>query len=293
MKLSFLGFGEAASSIAFGLSQEGLEGMRAFDILLNVEGKRDRVLAALKGSKTTGVFSPGDAVTDADVVIAIVPPTNSIETAESGIPYLKKGSLYIDASTATPEDKQTIGTMVEQAGAKFIDGAMLGPLLRYKHKVPMLLSGAGSEEVKSLLEPYHMNLTIVEGPAGTATSIKFIRSISAKGIACVLFETMQAANYFHVEDTIVESLCESYGATFESVIDGYISGTCIHARRREHEMENVEDMLAAAGLPHQMVEATRQKLAAIADLDIAAQFPDGVPRNWRDVLKGWKVNGGR
>ena len=126
--------------------------------------------------------------------------------------------------------------------------------------------------------------------AGTSTSIKFLRSISAKGIACILFETLQAAQHFHVENTVIDSLLESYGPSFEKVINGYISGTCIHAKRREHEMENVEDMLKEAGLPHQMTTATKEKLAAVAQLDLTRRFDGEVPRNWRGVLAGWHLN---
>ena len=181
--------------------------------------------------------------------------------------------------------------LLSPRGASVVDGAMLGPLLKYKHKVPMLLSGEKAEEVKTLLEPYHMSLEVYSKKPGDATSIKFVRSIVAKGLACLLFESLQAAQHFGVEDTVVDSFLESYGEQFESIIDGYVSGTCIHARRREHEMENVLDMLKKAGLPSEMTEATMNKLSAIADLDIPSRFGEGgVPRNWKGTIKGWGLN---
>lgn len=290
MKIGFLGFGEAASSIALGLSREGLKGARAFDPLLAVEGKRERVLAKVEQSGAVAVETPGAAVREADIVFAAVPANYAVSTAQSGAAELKSGAIYVDVTTASPREKEQMAALVEAEGAKFVDGAMLGPLLQYLHKVPMLLSGSGSRELKERMEPYGMNLTVVEGPAGVATSIKFLRSISAKGIACILFETLQAAQHFHVENVVVDSLLESYGAGFEKVVNGYVSGTCIHAERREHEMQNVEDMLREAGLPCQMVTATREKLAAIKQLDIPSRFSDSVPRNWRGVLEGWGLN---
>lgn len=291
MEIGFLGFGEAASCIAKGLSEEeAAVSLTAYDILLNVAGKKELCLKRMEESHTLPAYTPKEAVKGKEIVIAAVPSNYAATTLEEAVDFLEAGCIYVDVSTAAPSEKKEIAERVENRGARFVDGAMLGPLLQYRHKVPMLLSGSGSGEFIQRMKPYHMNLTEVQGEAGTATSIKFIRSIAAKGIACILFEALQAAQHFGVEDMIVDSLCESYGSSFEKVIDGYVSGTVIHAGRREHEMQNVVDMLREASLPCEMTEVTRQKLADIAKLDIPSRFKNGVPRSWRGVLKEWGMN---
>ncbi len=290
MKIGFLGFGEAASCIAGGLAEEGAEELAAYDILLNVPEKKEMCLKRMEECHVKPAYSPREAVEGSAVVIVAVPSNYAVETVGEAVDFLEKDCVYVDVSTAAPYEKKEIAKRAEDKGAKFVDGAMLGPLLQYRHKVPMLLSGSGSGAFAERMEPYHMNLTEVQGSAGTATSIKFIRSIAAKGIACILFEALQAAQHFGVEDMIVDSLCESYGAAFEKVIDGYVSGTVIHAARREHEMQNVVDMLRGADLPCEMTEVTRQKLDGIARLDLPARFTNGVPRSWRGVLKEWGLN---
>ena len=287
MRIGFLGFGEAASSIAAGLSGEGVVEMSAYDILLNDSGKQEQVVSRIEQSGAKPAYTPGEAVKAAEVVFSVVPAGTAVTMAESAAGYLEAGSLYVDVTTASPREKRKIADLTEERGARFVDGAMMGPLLQYRHQVPMLLSGSGSGELVQVMEPYHMNMTAVNEIPGAATSIKFIRSITAKGLACLLFEALQAAQHFHVEELIVDSLCESYGKGFEKVIDGYISGTVIHAGRREHEMQNGVDFLKESGLPAGMAEAARQKLEGIAQLELSKQFADGVPRNWRGVLEGW------
>lgn len=289
VKISFLGFGEAASSIALGLSQEGAKGLRGYDILLEDTEKRQRVLDLMKQSGTEPARNPGEAVQGADVIFSAVPADFAVATAEQAAPFLKNGCVLVDVTTASPEEKKKIADMTEHYGAGFVDGAMLGPLLQYHHQVPMLLSGSGCEMLLERMREYHMNLTVVNQLPGAATSIKFIRSITAKGLACLLFESFQAAQHFHVEEMIAESLCESYGGAFEKVMDNYLSGTIIHAKRREHEMRNVVDFLESAGLPDKMAEATRGKLEEIAGMKLEQGFAEGVPRNWRGVLEGWKL----
>lgn len=287
MRIGFLGFGEAASSIAAGLGEEGAADMTAYDILLNDSGKQDKVLSRMAQSGVKPAYTPGEAVRSAAVVFSAVPAGMAVTMAESAAGYLEAGSLYVDVTTASPREKREIAALAKTHGVKFADAAMMGPLLQYRHQVPMLLSGSGCEELTAMMEPYHMNMTTVNEIPGAATSIKFIRSITAKGLACLLFEALQAARHFHVEELIVDSLCESYGQGFEKVIDGYLSGTVIHAGRREHEMGNVVDFLKESGLPSGMAEAAREKLEGIAQLELDKRFPDGVPRSWRGVLDGW------
>lgn len=291
MKLAYLGFGEAASSIAIGLLGEGLSGAKAYDVLLLKDDKKDALLKKMEDAKVTPCYSPKDAVEDADLIISAVPSQFALSSCKSAKDFVKAGAIYLDVSTAGPKEKQEMNDLLAPRGAFVVDGAMLGPLLKYKHKVPLLLSGEKAEDVKKMLDPYNMSLEVYSKKPGDATSIKFVRSIVAKGLACLLFESLQAAQHFGVEDTVVDSFLESYGPQFESVIDGYVSGTCIHAKRREHEMENVLDMLKKAGLPYEMTEATMNKLAHISELDIPSKFENGVPRKWKGTIKGWGLNG--
>ena len=99
------------------------------------------------------------------------------------------------------------------------------------------------------------------------------------------------AEKFGVEDTIVASFLDTFGDGFIEIINGYVSGAIIHAARREHEMLNVVDFLKSEALPYTMTEATRQKLAWMRDEDFKSNFENGVPRDWKKVLAGWKVNG--
>ena len=166
---------------------------------------------------------------------------------------------------------------------------MMGTLLKDKHQVPMLLCGSGAAKVKEMMEPYHMRMTVVEGEPGTATSIKFIRSITAKGLSCLLIESFHAAKKFGVVDTIQESFLDSCGPGFQKIMDGYISGAVLHAARRQHEMENVVDFLKSEDLPYAMADATRGMLEWINGNNVKDLFEGGVPRDFRKVLDGWDL----
>ena len=291
MIIGFVGFGEAAAAIAEGLHEEGAEQLICYDAMQDdarcaqkLETKRQAAGAQRKES-SAGVCR------EADVVISAVPSGFALSAAKEAAPGITPGTIYADVSTATPAEKKRICELIEAKGGLFVDGAMMGTLLKDRHKVPTLCCGSGAREYIERMSPYNMKLTYVEGAPGTATSIKFIRSITAKGISCLLFESLQAAQRYGVEDTIVDSFLDSFGPGFEKIIDGYVSGAIIHADRREHELQNVVDFLKEDDLPYTMAEATREKLGWIRDSKIKENFPNGeVGRKWRDVLAGWGLN---
>lgn len=289
MTIGFIGFGEAASSIALGLYEEGAEDILCYDVMqddVRFQEGFEKKRAACNGKKMENAVC---VCQDAEVVISAAPSDHAVAAAESAVAGVGVGLLFIDVSTATPIEKKKMARMIEAKGGLFVDGAMMGALLKDKHKVPMLLSGSGAEAMKERLDAYHMNLKVVEGEAGTATSIKFIRSITAKGLSCLLIESLQTAQRFGVEQMIVDSFLDSYGPEFMGIINGYVSGAIIHAERREHELQNVVDFLKSEELPYTMAEATRKKLQWLRDSHIKEEFENEVPRNWKKVLEGWNL----
>ncbi len=289
MTVGFIGFGEAASSIAAGLHEEGVERIVFFDVMQDdprFAEAFNRKQAACGAEK---LAAAPDVCREADIVISAAPSQFAVSAAKGAAPGMHEGLIFVDVSTATPKEMREIAALVQEKGARFVDGAMMGALLKDRHQVPMLLCGDGAKDMIAMLAPYHMRLEYVEGEPGTATSIKFIRSITAKGISCLLIESLQAAQRFGVEQTIVDSFIDTFGPKFQEIIDGYVSGGIIHANRREHEMQNVVDFLKSEGLPYSMAEATREKLAWLDENNIKGRFEGGVPRNWEGVLEGWEL----
>lgn len=289
MTVGFIGFGEADSSIALGLHGENVEEIVFFDAMQNDPRFSEKIKARGDAAGAEQCASAAEVARRAQVIFSAVPSNFAISAAEGALDGVHEGLIYTDVSTATPADKRTISAMIKERGGEYVDGAMMGPLLQDKHKVSMLLSGDAAEELKARMAPYHMRMNVVGTVPGVATSMKFIRSIYAKGISVLFIELFQAAQKFGVEEDIVASLVNTYGEDIANVIDRNLSGSIIHADRREHEMQNVVDFLKSEGLPYTMSEATREKLAWVRDTKIKDNFEGDVPRDWHGVLAGWKL----
>ena len=287
MTVGFIGFGEAASSIAAGLHEEGVERIVFFDVMQEDPRFRESFDKKQAASGAEKLPAAPDVCREADIVFSATPSGFAVEAAKNAAPGMKEGLIFVDVSTATPLNMKEIDRLVKEKGALFVDGAMMGALLKDRHKVPMLLCGDGAARMMEMMAPYHMRLERVEGEPGTATSIKFIRSITAKGISCLLIESLQAAQRFGVEQTIVDSFVDTFGPQFREIIDSYPSGAVLHAKRRMHEMENVVDFLKSEGLPYSMAKTTKEKLKWLDENNVKGRFPGGVPRKWEKLLEGW------
>ena len=288
MRIGFIGFGEASSSIAEGFYKEGIQDLLAFDIRYINPAYEEKLAEKMKGVGVKPAATAKEVAENSDVIFSAVPGNYAVSAAKDTVAGLRSDTLYADVSTATPAEKKEIARLVEAKGGKFIDGAMMGLVSKLKHKVPMLISGSGIEEFAKLMTPYHMGLTKINEIPGVATSIKFIRSITAKGFACLVIESLQAAQKFGVEEMIVDSLCQSLGGPkFEKIVDAFVSSTMVHAERRAHEMENVVEFLKKSELPSTMSEATCEKLSWIYAQDIKSRFSGEVPQSWRDVIEKW------
>jgi 3-hydroxyisobutyrate dehydrogenase-like beta-hydroxyacid dehydrogenase len=71
-----------------------------------------------------------DLVTRADLFLSIVPPARATEVASSVAAALQAtGSelIYVDCNAISPETTREVGRIVESAGARFVDGGIIGP----------------------------------------------------------------------------------------------------------------------------------------------------------------------
>jgi 3-hydroxyisobutyrate dehydrogenase-like beta-hydroxyacid dehydrogenase len=286
MKLGFIGFGEAAFNLAFGLKSEGLDGIRAFDAMENDPVVGKLVHKRADEAKVEIVPTAHDIAQWADVIIAAVPSTYTIDVCKTIMGDLNDKKVYADVSASTPSAKITIWNLIKDSGVKFADAAMLGSLPKDKHKVPITVSGNGAAAFKELMTPYGMKITLAGEKAGAASAIKLVRSIFMKGIACLMIEMLEAASAYGVEDEVISSISKSMdNIPFTSHLDRLVKGTAIHCKRRSAELKGSISMLQECGRGYEMSEAAKTKMEKLIPYDFATRNIDHPVKGWKDVLE--------
>jgi 3-hydroxyisobutyrate dehydrogenase-like beta-hydroxyacid dehydrogenase len=288
MKLGFIGFGEVGSEMARGLKGAGVEGIVAYDVMQKDPDRGGRLRQRSEYAGATLLPTPQAVLDAVDVVLVAVPGSGACAAARQLCPFLRPGMLYIDLTTASPGEKHEIDEAARDAGALFVDAAIMARVAICKHKAPILASGNGTDLFIRLLAPYGMEIEKVSDVAGDATAIKFVRSIFSKGFPALMAEVLEAASVMKVEHLVLKSLSATMDAQpFEQVAKYHLTGSSIFAERHLHEMNSVVEMLESMQVNPVMTRATCERLKWLASMDLKRQFGDTPPEDWQEIVRPW------
>ncbi len=290
MKVGFIGYGEAAFNISFGLKNEGIEEIQANDAMMNHEVMGKQVHARANEAGVRLVESARDVAKWADILFAAVPSSFTMDVCNEIKDVLRADQIYVDVSASTPATKVAIWDAIKDTGVLFADAAMLGSLPKDKHKVPITASGNGAAKFYELMTPYGMKITLAGEKAGSASAIKLVRSIYMKGIASLMIEMLQAADAYDVTEEVVASISKSMdNIPFTSHLDRLVTGSALHCVRRAAELKGSIAMLNEEGISAEMTTATKHRLEALESYKFAEQYVDSKPEGFKEIIEKIRV----
>jgi 3-hydroxyisobutyrate dehydrogenase-like beta-hydroxyacid dehydrogenase len=197
-------------------------------------------------------------------------------------PHLKPGALWLDLNSCAPSTKKSAAETVEAAGARYVDVAVMAPVYPKRNMVPLLLAGPHAETVKPLLEALPMSPRVVDGPVGSASSIKMIRSIMMKGMEALTAECVLAAVRAGVDDEVLSSLQASNPDFDWRARSAYnFERSLAHGIRRAAEMREVVKTVADLGFSPDMASATVEWQARMGALGLGPEVNED--DNYRDI----------
>jgi 3-hydroxyisobutyrate dehydrogenase-like beta-hydroxyacid dehydrogenase len=246
--IAFIGFGEVGQTFARGLLAHDDVRIAAYDILVGQRaGERLEARAAELGVKLHA--SAPAAARDAQIVMSAVTATQAEPVAEAARTYLAAGQMFLDVNSAAPSTKQRAARHVEAAGAHYVEGAVMAPVLKPGLKVPILAGGPRAAEAAELLNGLGMNLTAVSTEHGVASAMKLCRSIVIKGLEALMVDCAAASQAWGVTDRVFASLAGTFPPIDWNALAGDMGErVATHGVRRSAEMREAGEMLAALGM---------------------------------------------
>ncbi|KQQ03429.1 MULTISPECIES: NAD(P)-dependent oxidoreductase [unclassified Rathayibacter] len=252
MRIGFIGLGEAGALYAAAAAAHG-----------------DTVSGFDPAAPTTpdGVERTPDAATavaTADLVIVLTAASLSERIAVDTAPHLREGAVYADFTTASPATMEAVERIVSDAGGRFADVAILGPVPTKGARTETIVSGAAAADVEAYLTSLGAEVERIDGPAGVATSRKLLRSVLMKSLAAVVVEAVTAGRAAGCEPWIREQIAAQLSGDVEATIERYETGSRKHAVRRGHEMAAVVEYLDSLDVPSEMSAASERFLERLA-----------------------------
>ena len=266
--VSLIGFGEAGQAFTKGW-QGDLTGVRidAYDIKTTADATAKEKWQDYETAGITGQSSSADLLARAGVVMCLVTADRALGAAQDAAKTIRPGAYYFDGNSCAPKTKQTNAAVIEAAGGRYVDMAIMAPVFPKLHKVPVLLSGPHAIPAAELLAGLNMSARVEEGDVGRASSIKMIRSVMVKGIEALVSECVLAGRRAGVDDVVLASLEQTYpgfGWTDRAAYN--LERMMQHGLRRAAEMREVARTVSDLGLNNAMSEAIVDWQQMIGDL---------------------------
>jgi len=260
-EIAFIGFGEAGQAFADELGRPA----RAYDRKTYVGPTRRAKLDDYVRLGVQGALTNQAAVEGAGLILSLVTADKALAAARETARGIERDALFCDMNSVAPQTKREAANAIEQAGAHYVDVAVMAPVHPAGRAVPLLVSGPQAERAAKALGAVGFgNVRVVAGGVGTASAIKMIRSVMVKGIEALTAECVLAAEAAGIRDEVVASLDASWpGADWTRRADYNLDRMMVHGLRRAAEMEEVVRTLDALGTGSAMSRGTVERQRAI------------------------------
>lgn len=256
--LSLIGFGEAGSTFA----RSGDWSARAYDV--KTEGAaRAEMLARYEDAGVKGAETAKDAVSGADAIFSVVTADQALFAARNAAGAIANDAFFFDMNSVAPDTKRAAAAVIDAAGGRYVDVAVMAPVNPARMAVPLLVSGPYAEQGAALLSDVGFTKVRVVGTeVGRASTIKMLRSVIFKGMEALTAECVLACDRAGVLDEVLGSL----GAEWPALADYRLDRMMVHGVRRAAEMEESAKTLEALGIEPLMTRGTIARQRQIGSL---------------------------
>jgi 3-hydroxyisobutyrate dehydrogenase-like beta-hydroxyacid dehydrogenase len=274
--ITLIGYGEAGRSFACAArwgADARVYDLRPLDALYADDGVR-------------GCANMADAAADTDVIISLVTADQADVAAEHAAQYIAPGALFLDMNSVAPATKLHAAQVIDAAGGRYVDAAIMSPVNPLQMAVPILLCGPHADAgARALGNLGFTKLRVVGGDIGRASTIKMLRSVMYKGVEALTAECLIACERAGVTDEVLGSFGGGAGGgDWASGADYRLDRMLVHGLRRSAEMHESTKTLRALGVPPMLTKGTADWQQAVGALAISP-VPDGLSAKLKAILE--------
>ena len=214
-------------------------------VLWASEGRGPETAARARQAGLTDAGTPAEMAERADLILSICPPHAALDTAWAVQGF---AGLYVDANAISPATAREVALMVEEGGATYIDGGIIGLPPVTPGRTRLYLSGEQAQTVRRLFDGTPLEARVIGGGTFAASAVKMAYASWTKGSAALLLAARSLARAEGVEDALAAEWTLSQPGLGERSEAAARSATT-KGWRWVAEMEEIAASMAADGLP--------------------------------------------
>lgn len=258
-RIALIGFGEVGQTLGADLLAAGCAVTTYDPLFANAASGPSTGLGIVPA---VAAKSPAAAVRDCELVISAVTAASDLEAAHGVAPHLAPGIFYLDVNSVSPRTKMECAEVIGNAGARYVEAAVMTPIAPKRIASPMLLGGTHAAAFIARARALGFAGQPFAEEIGRASATKMCRSVIIKGVELLLCELLVAARHYGVEKVVLDSLSDLLPVgDWEKVACYMVSRALEHGTRRAEEMREAAKTVAESGLVPLMASATAEREA--------------------------------
>jgi 3-hydroxyisobutyrate dehydrogenase-like beta-hydroxyacid dehydrogenase len=264
--------GEMGQAVGQVLAANGLR------VIAALRGRSPRTRALAAGANIEDAGTLNALVREADMVLSILVPDQAENAARDIAQAMKSARaypLYVDCNAIAAETSERVGSIIEQTGARYVDASIIGPPPRLPGVTRFYASGQQSGAFAAL-NAHGLDVRVLEGPAGRASSLKTCYAALTKGLSALGGSILVAAE----AQGLGQALGDEFRLSQPGLLDWLektVPGTPPKAHRFVGEMEEHAKAFAAQGLTPKMMEGAADFYRMMAATPIGKETPEEAP----------------
>lgn len=261
-QFAIIGFGEAGQTFSHAGKWTDAH---VYDVKTDDSAQTAEMYKAFENCGVTAGDRLAEILPGAEYVLSLVTADQSLSVAQGAAKHLSSGTCYFDMNSVSPGTKCEAAKVIEEAGASYIDAAIMAPVNPKRLTVPLLLSGPNAEHGAAILgELGFSDIKLVGDKVGKASTIKMLRSVMIKGVEALTAECVLAAEKGEVLPEVLENL----GGDWPEKANYRFDRMMVHGLRRAAEMREVEKTLLSLGVEPLLTKGTVARHQAFGELGV-------------------------
>lgn len=206
-----------------------------------------------------------------EIIVSVCPPHAAEEVAKGVVAHTYRG-IYLDANAISPQRAIRIREKVEAAGARFVDGGIIGGPAWEPGKTWLYLSGESASEAAAFFSAGPLETCVLGDEVSKASALKMCYAAYTKGTSALLCAIMAAAESLGVREDL-EAHWSRGESDFAEATRERVRRVTAKAWRFAGEMDEIAETFREAGLPGEFHAAAGMIYRRIADFKDALSTP--------------------
>ena len=267
--VAILSPGDMGHDVGRALSQQGL------DVITCLKGRSDRTRSLSEQAGIRDVGSLDRLVSEADLILSILVPAAAEDAAREVAAALQRAgrdTYFADCNAVSPRTAETIEEIIGDAGARFIDGSIIGEPPGRGIPPRVYVSGEHAA-VMAQIAGEEIDVKSIGDQVGRASAIKMCYAGLTKGTFALYFAVLTAAESMGLSDELGSEFTFSQPEAHRRM-ERHLPALPVKASRWIAEMREIAATFQATGVTPFLHRGAADIYETLSKTPLAQETPE-------------------